>query len=56
MAVNSLELSTKIFWVTCTRETLINDGRPDGLREVKEYIPWIGKVKRKRVRGNWRYL
>jgi hypothetical protein len=28
------------------------NGMPDGLREVKGYIPWVGKVKRKRVGGN----
>jgi hypothetical protein len=33
--------------------TLIKEWyNPDGLREVKGYIPWVGKVKRKRVGGN----
>jgi hypothetical protein len=27
------------------------NGVPDGLRKVKGYIPWVGKVKRKRVGG-----
>jgi hypothetical protein len=28
------------------------NGMLDGLRTVKGYIPWVGKVKRKRVGGN----
>jgi hypothetical protein len=30
------------------------NGMPDGLREVKGYIPWVGKVERKRVGGKSR--
>jgi len=26
----------------------------DGLRELKGYIPWVGKVKKKRYGGNSR--
>jgi len=28
------------------------NGKPDGMRIVKGYIPWVGKVKRKRDGGN----
>jgi hypothetical protein len=28
------------------------NGMPEGLREVKGQIPWVGQVKRKRVGGN----
>jgi hypothetical protein len=51
LAASSLEFPAERFLVTCARETLINEWDAQGLRSVKGYIPWVGKVKRKRAGG-----
>jgi hypothetical protein len=51
LTVSSLEFLVERFLVTCAKETMINEWDALGLRSVKGYIIWVGKVKRKRARG-----